>query len=423
MPAVLVAGLAFGDEGKGSIVDALVRYFGSDLVVRYNGGAQAAHNVVSPVGVHHTFAQFGSGSLVPGCRTYLSRYVLVNPVSMMNEAKVLQSLAYEETQDIWSRTFVDPDAVVITPYQKAVNRLEEMFRQGNNHGSTGMGIGVTRRHHLKYGDGAVFVRDLNSDKVLNEKLKFIRTVCKEDVAYIGFTRETEYTKREWGTLHSEAVLPWLLDKYHKFNNLARIGVPGKPWKDPVFEGAQGMLLDETHGFQPHTTWTDITFNNANKILDEYKWTEDRVRVGVLRTYFTRHGNGPFPSEKYQMRTVVPEPHNKDDGYAGNFRVGDFDLPLATYAIKCIGGVDALAVNHWDAPVSAFGVRLGAKLTEYYDKAELADLIQSNLAPISVYGHGPDALSKHIDFSNTEKYSAQNDYAKRALGLGKVNLSL
>src|SRR5271157_4804463 len=140
MPALLVAGMAFGDEGKGSIVDALVRAYQSDLVVRYNGGAQAAHNVVTEHGQHHTFAQFGSGTFYPTCRTYLSRFVLINPVSMMNEEKALRGMEPSPIYDAWSRLYIDPDCVVITPYQKAVNRLEESWRVGayGAHGSTGM---------------------------------------------------------------------------------------------------------------------------------------------------------------------------------------------------------------------------------------------------------------------------------------------
>ena len=83
--AILVAGLGFGDEGKGSIVDALVRKHGAHTVVRYNGGAQAAHNVVDLDGRHHTFSQFGSGTFVPGTRTFLSRFMVVNPLGMLIE--------------------------------------------------------------------------------------------------------------------------------------------------------------------------------------------------------------------------------------------------------------------------------------------------------------------------------------------------
>src|SRR4051812_21915989 len=91
MPAYLVQGMSLGDEGKGSVVDALVRLVNSDLVVRFNGGAQAAHNVITPEAQHHTFSQFGSGSFVPGVRTFLSKFVLINPISMTIEEKELSA--------------------------------------------------------------------------------------------------------------------------------------------------------------------------------------------------------------------------------------------------------------------------------------------------------------------------------------------
>src|SRR5512147_2617059 len=89
---ILVADLGYGDAGKGSIVDYLTRQRPAHTVIRYNGGAQAAHNVIDPGGAHHTFAQFGSGTLVPGVRTYLSRFMLVDPLNLMHEERHLQTL-------------------------------------------------------------------------------------------------------------------------------------------------------------------------------------------------------------------------------------------------------------------------------------------------------------------------------------------
>src|SRR5579864_7866772 len=85
----LVQGLGYGDEGKGSIVDYLVRQEKAPLVVRFNGGAQAAHNVVTDDGRHHTFTQFGSGTFA-GARTFLSRFMIVNPFTLLTEAKALE---------------------------------------------------------------------------------------------------------------------------------------------------------------------------------------------------------------------------------------------------------------------------------------------------------------------------------------------
>jgi adenylosuccinate synthase len=79
--ASVVVDLGFGDAGKGLVTDFLVRELGAHTVVRFNGGAQAGHNVVTPDGRHHTFAQLGAGSFVPGVRTFLSRYVVVHPTA------------------------------------------------------------------------------------------------------------------------------------------------------------------------------------------------------------------------------------------------------------------------------------------------------------------------------------------------------
>ena len=82
---ILLGGLGYGDEGKGSIVDYLTRIKKAGVVVRYNGGAQAGHNVVTPDRLHHTFSQFGSGTFIPGVKTHLSRFVVLNPLGMMRE--------------------------------------------------------------------------------------------------------------------------------------------------------------------------------------------------------------------------------------------------------------------------------------------------------------------------------------------------
>src|SRR5690348_3101760 len=108
--AILVVDLAFGDCGKGTIVDYLVRRDEAKLVVRFNGGPQAGHNVVTSDGRHHTFSQFGSGTFVPGVRTLLSRFVLIEPYAMLNEASHLAELAVTDALD---RLMIDARCPVI----------------------------------------------------------------------------------------------------------------------------------------------------------------------------------------------------------------------------------------------------------------------------------------------------------------------
>ena len=114
--ASAVVDLGFGDSGKGLATDWLVRTTGADVVVRFNGGAQAGHNVVTPDGRHHTFSQLGAGSFVEGVRTFLSRDVVVHPTALVREAAVL---AERGVPDPLARVAVSERALVITPFHQA----------------------------------------------------------------------------------------------------------------------------------------------------------------------------------------------------------------------------------------------------------------------------------------------------------------
>src|SRR5262249_44185801 len=115
----------------------------------------------------------------------------------------------------------------------------------------------------------------------------------------------------------------------------------------VFEGAQGVLLDEWAGFHPHTTWSMCSFEGALSLLQEAGHTGDVVRWGVLRTYLVRHGHGPMPTEDAALR-VLPELHNEDGPWQGAVRRGWPDALLARYAAGVCQGVDRLALTHMDA---------------------------------------------------------------------------
>ncbi len=130
--AHLVVDLGFGDAGKGTLTDWLVRRHGARLVVRFNGGAQAGHNVVTEDGRHHTFAQFGAGSFVPGVRTHLARPTVLHPLAMLVEAR---HLARKGVPDALERTTVSEGARVITPFHQAAGRLRALARGSGRHGT------------------------------------------------------------------------------------------------------------------------------------------------------------------------------------------------------------------------------------------------------------------------------------------------
>jgi adenylosuccinate synthase len=141
-------------------------------------------------------------------------------------------------------------------------------------------------------------------------------------------------------------IDYLVAFYSEFAGKVRI-VPDDRLKElflgpVVFEGAQGMLLDETWGFAPHNSWTDITFTNALKLIKGISIPTSRI--GVLRTHFTRHGAGPFPTED---PAISFQDHNTVGPWQGAFRFGRFDLVLARYALEKIGGVDEIVLTHQD----------------------------------------------------------------------------
>jgi adenylosuccinate synthase len=146
----------------------------------------------------------------------------------------------------------------------------------------------------------------------------------------------------------EMTLDLVLDSYAE--TLASVEVVSGLYlgleKAVVFEGSQGMLLDSVHGTAPHNSWTDATFAGAYDLLKSHQ-SADVTRVGVIRSYATRHGAGPFLTEAPELLSLVPELHNGDHPWMGAFRVGHFNASFLGYALRSIGGVDMLALTHMD----------------------------------------------------------------------------
>ncbi len=353
--AIIVADLGFGDAGKGSVIDFLARKGGISAVVRYNGGGQAAHNVVTPDGRHHTFRQFGSGMFVPGMRTYLSRFMLVDPSELMDEAARLKAL---DIRSPFERLFIDEDAVIVTPFHRSANALRETLRGEHAHGTCGMGIGETVSHSLNFPDEIVRAGDLRNKRGLVRKLVRLQERFYEDFEQ-SFGRLSGRAIEYFAASLCDSRFPFFLaDNLEKFSRLLAM-CPGTRLRsfaregNLLFEGAQGVLLDEWYGFHPHTTWSTTTFSNAEVLLNEIGYRGSVEKLGVLRAYHTRHGAGPFVTEDAELTRALPDPHNGDAVWQGNFRCGWFDLVMARYALSVTGGADSVAITNLDRflPVS------------------------------------------------------------------------
>ncbi|MEU4241222.1 adenylosuccinate synthetase [Actinoplanes sp. NPDC026619] len=312
---VAVVDLGYGDAGKGTVVDALCAAGSVRAVLRFNGGGQAAHNVVLPSGRHHTFAQFGSGTL-RGVPTHLTRFMVVDPLALAAEAAALDNPFHLLT--------VDEDALLATPWHRAANQRREVARGASRHGSCGMGVGETMSYAIQQPD-APRARDVRSRVSLRRRLAAVEEFYGAD---------------------ADIPLDDVVEAFFAFGQA--VAVVDSSYADfllgdgpCVFEGAQGVLLDEWRGWHPHTTWSTTTFDNVAALCSSF------VRLGVVRTYTTRHGAGPFVTADPSLD--LAEPHNGVGDWQGDFRVGHFDAVAHRYAVEVAGGVDELAITHLDVP--------------------------------------------------------------------------
>lgn len=396
-----VIGLGFGDEGKGMavahecrrIIDATGR---KPIVVRFNGGPQAAHNVrIVEDGriLHHTHSQFGSGAML-GAYTILAKGMLVDPIAMVNEGRSLEVTM--RSPNVFGRVKVDLCCPVVTPSHADVNRAIEHRRGDGRHGSTGRGIGVARaceEHAMEHG---LHVFDVGT---LFDRYK----TTSEVVSWRGWMREHFGVDVKWSLdAGAEAELLCGTIDYMFWRGLSFDH--GTEWfirnciyndDDIVFEGSQGMLLDERYGWFPHVTYGDMTPSGAADLAD------GPVRVlGVTRSYQTRHGDGPMVTEG---TCDIMEYDNEWSEWAGKVRTGLLDLHTTAKMAREIHA-DGIVVSNLDRYPGSYvvGWRLDenggrASLTSY--KAGVGEFLREVAhacdAPVTTVGMG-DTLSNWKD---------------------------
>lgn len=355
-----VLGLGFGDCGKGLFVDALARRWRAHTVVRFNGGAQAGHNVVTPAEPnsptrHHTFSQFGAGTLVPGVRTLLLEPMIVHPTALLVEAETLARIG---VTDALSRLTIDGQCRITTPFHQAAGRLRELLRGDAPHGTCGVGVGETVRHalehprqELRYADLAQ--SDATHSQTLLDRLQTTRATLHAEFQPHCPKGSVGAGSPEWRTLGDEGLAAkWIIAA----RALARHCPPAPSeviislLTEPgcvLFEGAQGVLLDEWRGFHPHTTWSSINTAAVDRVASRFGIVAAIEHYGVLRTYLTRHGAGPLPTRDESLDHLLPEPHNTAAGWQGDFRRGHPDAVLLRYALAAVGPLAGLLISHLD----------------------------------------------------------------------------
>lgn len=348
--AVITVGLGFGDEGKGATVDYLCRLLKARLVVRYCGGSQCGHNVELPDGRRHTFSQFGAGTLA-GANTYLGQQVIINPPAMEQEAQHLKDVM--GISNPYRMLTIHPRCLVSTIYHQRANQAKEYARGKSRHGSCGHGIGETRNYWLQYGEDAIFAEDLRHIHRLTEKLELLkqRKLIEFASAFESsgnlYDRLTKTARQSIDILSlSSRSIAKLLSSLSYIDREYTLNSDIPYTSTAIFEGAQGVLLDEWYGFHPYTTWSTVTPHFAIEMAD-HAGSEEFCVLGIIRTYMTRHGAGPLPTFDADLTARLTDPGNPENEWQGKLRCGGLDLVLLKYAIAACGGIDGLAVNHLD----------------------------------------------------------------------------
>lgn len=334
--AQVVIGANYGDEGKGLMTDYHVAPAGKDgIVVRFNGGAQAGHTVVTPGGVRHVFSHVGSGTLA-GAATYLSRHFVCHPALFLKEADALAASGVALPP-----VLVDERAPVSTLYDILLNQIAERHRGNGRHGSCGMGFGETVERNLDP-EFALTVADLHRGSgYLLQRLAAIRDdYVPRRLAALGVPT-LDAQAAAW--LASDAALQGFAHAAMRFRRMTQSAGPGvlRDGARVVFEGAQGLLLDQERGAFPYVTRSHTGVRNALDVAME-------AGIGTLdityvtRAYLTRHGAGPLagelPGAPYpgvEDRTNVP------NEFQGRLRFAHLDLDLLERTIRTDFG-DALS---------------------------------------------------------------------------------
>lgn len=312
MNLTAIIGANYGDEGKGLATAFLSSGLKRPLFVLTNGGAQRGHTMESMFGLRHVFHHFAS-TTIERQHVWFPMQFCVNPIIFSSELTELHSL------HLYPRVYCHQEAPVTTPYDMIVNQVMELDRGDNRHGSTGMGVFVTTQRHKEV---PLTFKDVKEGKT-KEKIKSIKEWCWKALENCSITLDYVLLFRR------ESLLDRWLEDVELMRSSCTMADEGllRSYDDVVFENAQGLLLSSDPD-NPHTTPSRTGADNIVDIVKAADVSIDRAEVCyVTRSYMTRHGAGPFPTEcpKEMINPSMVDLTNQPNQWQGTLRYGTLDL--------------------------------------------------------------------------------------------------
>ena len=330
MPAIILIGLQWGDEGKGKITDFYASR--ADCVARFQGGNNAGHTVIVN-GKKYKFHLMPSG-VIQGKEVVIGNGVVLDPSVLLEEIEMLRREGIEPSLRISDRTNV------IMPYHRILDGAEENLLGDKKIGTTGRGIGPCYADKIsRFG---IRMGDLIDEQALREKLERVVPIKQAmiDAFNAGEKLNAEKIFREYAE-YGRRLKKYVTDTTLYVNSLLDED------KTVLFEGAQGCMLDIDFGTYPYTTSSHPVAGGASTGTGVGPKRFDKV-VGVLKAYTTRVGEGPMPTElKDAVGDHLVEKGKEYGTTTGRKRrCGWLDLVAARYACR-INYVDEIAITKLD----------------------------------------------------------------------------
>jgi adenylosuccinate synthase len=280
MPAIVLVGAQWGDEGKGKATDLL----GSavDYVVKFNGGNNAGHTIVIG-GEKYALHLLPSGILTPTCTPVIGNGVVIDLAVLFEEIDALEARGVDT-----SRLLVSANAHIIAPYNRVLDKVNERFLGSRKIGTTGRGIGPT--YADKMSRTGIRVQDLFDERILRQKVEAALEFKNQVLAKIYNRRAIEVDEVLDELLaYAERLRPMVSDTSLVLEQALNEG------KTVLMEAGQATLLDVDHGTYPFVTSSNATSGGACTGSGIPPTRIDRV-IAILKAYSTRVGEGPFPTE-------------------------------------------------------------------------------------------------------------------------------
>ncbi|WP_293878834.1 adenylosuccinate synthase [uncultured Brevibacterium sp.] len=325
MPALVVVGAQWGDEGKGKTTDILGTRV--DYVVKPNGGNNAGHTVVVG-GEKYELKLLPAGILSPNVVPVIGNGVVVNLEALFQEIDMLESRGADT-----SKLKISSNAHLVAPYHQVLDRVTERFLGKHAIGTTGRGIGPT--YSDKVARLGIRVQDIFDESILRQKIEGALDQKNELLIKVYNRRAVEVEETvEYFLSYAQRLRPYVCDTSLLLNQALDEG------KVVVMEGGQATMLDVDHGTYPFVTSSNPSAGGAVVGAGVGPTRISRV-IGIVKAYTTRVGAGPFPTELFDDMGIYLQKTGGEFGVNTGRprRCGWYDAVIARYAARVNGFTD------------------------------------------------------------------------------------